>query len=60
MQFAIPFPGGAESDVAARLQQRVFAQKFKQAMAVIDRAGGGGALVRQQRNALPRWRPPSP
>ncbi|HVF63636.1 MAG TPA: tripartite tricarboxylate transporter substrate binding protein [Casimicrobiaceae bacterium] len=53
VQYIIPFPAGGESDVAARLQQQTFAQKFKQEMIVINRAGGGGALVWQQLNSLP-------
>ena len=53
VQYLIPFPAGGESDVAARLQQQVFAQKFRQEMVVVNRAGGGGALVWQQLNSLP-------
>jgi tripartite-type tricarboxylate transporter receptor subunit TctC len=53
VQYIIPFPAGGESDIAARFQQQAFAQKFKQEMIVINRAGGGGALVWQQLNSLP-------
>jgi len=53
VQYIIPFPAGGESDIAARLQQQTFSQKFKQEMVVINRAGGGGALVWQQINSLP-------
>ena len=53
VQYLIPFPAGGESDIAARLQQQVFAQKFRQEMVVVNRAGGGGALVWQQLNSLP-------
>ena len=53
VQYLIPFPAGGESDIAARLQQQTFSQKFKQEMVVINRAGGGGALVWQQLNSLP-------
>ncbi len=53
VQYIIPFPAGGESDIAARLQQVTFAQKFKQEMVVINRAGAGGALVWQQLNTLP-------
>jgi tripartite-type tricarboxylate transporter receptor subunit TctC len=53
VEYLIPFPAGGESDIAARLQQVVFAQKFKQEMVVVNRAGGGGALVWQQLNTLP-------
>jgi tripartite-type tricarboxylate transporter receptor subunit TctC len=53
VQYIIPFPAGGESDIAARLQQQTFSQKFKQEMIVINRAGGGGALVWQQLNSLP-------
>ena len=53
VQYIIPFPAGGESDIAARFQQQAFAQKFKQEMIVINRAGGGGAPVWQQLNSLP-------
>ena len=53
IQYLIPFVAGGESDVVARLQQQVFSQKFKQEMVVVNRAGGGGALVWQQLNSLP-------
>jgi tripartite-type tricarboxylate transporter receptor subunit TctC len=53
VQYIIPFPAGGESDIAARFQQQTFAQKFKQEMVVINRAGAGGALVWQQLNSLP-------
>jgi tripartite-type tricarboxylate transporter receptor subunit TctC len=53
VQYIIPFPAGGESDIAARLQAVTFSQKFKQEMVIINRAGGGGALVWQQLNSLP-------
>jgi tripartite-type tricarboxylate transporter receptor subunit TctC len=53
VQYIIPFPAGGESDIAARLQQVTFAQKFKQEMVVINRAGGGGALVWNALNTYP-------
>jgi tripartite-type tricarboxylate transporter receptor subunit TctC len=53
VQYIIPFPAGGESDIAARLQAVTFNQKFKQDMVVINRAGGGGALVWQQLNTYP-------
>ena len=53
VQYIIPFPAGGESDIAARLQAQVFNQIYKQEMIVINRAGGGGALVWQQLNTLP-------
>ena len=53
VQYIIPFPAGGESDIAARFQQQTFAQKFKQEMVVINRAGAGGALVWLQLNSLP-------
>ena len=53
VQYIIPFPAGGESDIAARFQQQAFAQKYKQEMVVINRAGGGGAVVWQQLNSLP-------
>ena len=53
VQYIIPFPAGGESDIAARLQQQTFSQKYKQDMVVINRVGGGGAVVWQQLNSLP-------
>jgi tripartite-type tricarboxylate transporter receptor subunit TctC len=53
IQYLIPFVAGGESDVVARLQQQVFSQKFKQEMVVVNRAGGGGALVWQQLTRCP-------
>lgn len=53
VQYIIPFPAGGESDIAARLQQATFAQRFKHEMVVINRAGGGGALVWNQLNTYP-------
>jgi tripartite-type tricarboxylate transporter receptor subunit TctC len=53
VQYLIPFPAGGESDIAARLQAQTFSQLYKQEMVVINRAGGGGALVWQQLNSLP-------
>jgi tripartite-type tricarboxylate transporter receptor subunit TctC len=53
VQYIIPFPAGGESDIAARLQAVTFSQKYKQEMVVINRAGGGGALVWQQLNTYP-------
>lgn len=53
VQYLIPFAAGGESDVVARFQQQAFAQKFRQEMVVINRPGGGGALVWQQLNTLP-------
>lgn len=53
VQYILPFPAGGESDIAARFQAVTFSQKYKQEMVVINRAGGGGALVWQQLNTLP-------
>jgi tripartite-type tricarboxylate transporter receptor subunit TctC len=53
VQYLIPFPAGGESDIVARLQQQVFSQKFKHELVVVNRPGGGGALVWQQLNTLP-------
>jgi tripartite-type tricarboxylate transporter receptor subunit TctC len=53
VQYIIPFPAGGESDIAARLQAVTFNQLYKQEMVVINRAGGGGAVVWQQLNSLP-------
>jgi len=53
VQYIIPFPAGGESDIAARLQQVVFKQKYGQDMVVVNRAGAGGGLVWAQLNSLP-------
>jgi tripartite-type tricarboxylate transporter receptor subunit TctC len=53
VQYIIPFPAGGESDIAARLQQIVFKQKYGQDMVVVNRAGAGGGLVWAQLNSLP-------
>jgi tripartite-type tricarboxylate transporter receptor subunit TctC len=53
VQYIIPFPAGGESDIVARFQQQAFSQKFKQEMIVVNRAGGGGAVVWQQLNSMP-------
>jgi tripartite-type tricarboxylate transporter receptor subunit TctC len=53
VQYLIPFAAGGESDIVARYQQQLFAQKYKQDMIVVNRPGGGGALVWQQLNSLP-------
>jgi tripartite-type tricarboxylate transporter receptor subunit TctC len=53
VQYIIPFVAGGESDIAARLQQVVFKQKYGQDMVVVNRAGAGGGLVWAQLNSLP-------
>jgi len=53
VQYIIPFAPGGESDVAARLQAKVFSAKYKQEMIVINKAGAGGALAWSQMNNMP-------
>jgi tripartite-type tricarboxylate transporter receptor subunit TctC len=53
VQYIIPFPAAGESDIAARLQQQVFKDKFKQEMVVLNRPGAGGGLVWSQLNTMP-------
>ena len=53
VQYIIPFAPGGESDVAARLQQQVFKNKFNQDLIVVNKAGAGGALAWSQLNSLP-------
>ena len=53
VQYIIPFAPGGESDITARMQAQVFAQKYKQQMVVINRPGAGGGLVWSQLNSMP-------
>jgi tripartite-type tricarboxylate transporter receptor subunit TctC len=53
VQYIIPFAPGGESDVAARLQQQVFKNKFNQDLIVVNKAGAGGALAWSQLNSMP-------
>ena len=53
VQYIIPFAPAGESDVAARLQAKVFQAKFKQEMIVINKPGAGGGLAWSQMNGMP-------
>jgi tripartite-type tricarboxylate transporter receptor subunit TctC len=50
IQYIIPFPAAGESDLVARYQAEISAQKFNQPMIVINRPGAGGAAVWGQLN----------
>ncbi len=52
VQYIIPFAPGGESDIAARLQQPFFKEKFGQDLVVSYKTGGGGAVGWSQLNAL--------
>lgn len=53
VQYIIPFAAGGESDIAARLQSKVFQGKFRQEMVVVNKPGAGGALAWSQINSAP-------
>lgn len=53
VQYIIPFAAGGESDIAARLQSRVFQARYKQEMIVVNKPGAGGALAWSQINSAP-------
>ena len=50
IQYIIAFPPAGESDLVARYQAELSAQKYNQPMMVINRAGAGGALAWSQLN----------
>ncbi|MGQ7792204.1 tripartite tricarboxylate transporter substrate binding protein [Faunimonas sp. B44] len=52
VDYIIPFGPGGESDIAARLQQPFFKQKFGQDLVVSYKEGGGGAVGWAQLNSL--------
>ena len=52
IDYIIPFGPGGESDVSARLQQPVFAEKFGQDLVVSYKPGGGGAVGWSQINDM--------
>ena len=51
IQYIIPFPPAGESDLVARYQAELSAQKYNQPMIVINRAGAGGGLAWSQLNS---------
>ncbi|WP_372422918.1 tripartite tricarboxylate transporter substrate binding protein [Salinarimonas chemoclinalis] len=53
VDYIIPFSPGGESDVAARLQQPVFAEEFGRQLIVKYQAGAGGAQAWSQLNSMP-------
>ena len=53
VDYVIPFSPGGESDIAARLQQPVFADLYGHALEPTYLPGAGGALAWSQLNALP-------
>jgi tripartite-type tricarboxylate transporter receptor subunit TctC len=53
INYIIPFVPGGESDIAARLQQKAYQDRFKREMVVSHKPGAGGALAWSQLNALP-------
>ncbi|MGP9820547.1 tripartite tricarboxylate transporter substrate binding protein [Salinarimonas sp. NSM] len=53
VDYIIPFSPGGESDVAARLQQPVFADAFGHQLIVKYQAGAGGAQAWSQLNSMP-------
>ncbi|WP_029031203.1 tripartite tricarboxylate transporter substrate binding protein [Salinarimonas rosea] len=53
VDYIIPFSPGGESDIAARLQQPVFAEEFGHQLIVKYQAGAGGAQAWSQLNSMP-------
>lgn len=53
VNYIIPFSPGGESDIAARLQQPVFADAFGHQLIVQYQAGAGGAQAWSQLNSMP-------
>jgi len=53
IQYVIPFAAGGESDIAARQQGLIARKLVKQDFVVINRPGGGGALVWNTLNSQP-------
>lgn len=53
VDYIIPFSPGGESDIAARLQQPVFAEMFDDQLIVKYQAGAGGAQAWSQLNSMP-------
>ena len=53
VRYIIPFAPGGESDIAARLQQTVWRNKYKQELIIESKPGAGGALAWSQLNSMP-------
>lgn len=51
--YIIPFGDGGESSIVARLQQPVFKKLTGQDLVVLNKPGGGGALIWSQLNKMP-------
>jgi tripartite-type tricarboxylate transporter receptor subunit TctC len=51
--YIIPFGDGGESSIAARLQQPVFKRLTGQDLIVVNKPGGGGAVVWSQMTKMP-------
>ncbi len=52
VRYIIPFAPGGESDIAARMQQGYFREKFGQELIVESKPGAGGALAWSQLNSM--------
>ena len=52
-RYIIPFAPGGESDIAARLQQEVWRNKFAHELVVESKPGAGGGLAWSQLNTFP-------
>jgi len=52
VRYIIAFPPGGESDIAARMQQGYFRQKFGQELVIESKPGAGGALAWSQLNSM--------
>jgi tripartite-type tricarboxylate transporter receptor subunit TctC len=53
VRYIIAFAPGGESDIAARLQQQVYRQKWNQELVIESKPGAGGALAWTLLNQLP-------
>jgi tripartite-type tricarboxylate transporter receptor subunit TctC len=53
VDYIIPFGDGGESTIAARLQEPAFKQLTGQSLAILNKPGGGGAVVWSQMKTLP-------
>lgn len=53
VSYVIPFGDGGESTIAARLQKPVFNRLTGQDLAILNKPGGGGAVVWSQINSMP-------
>lgn len=53
VSYVIPFGDGGESTIAARLQKPVFKRLTGQDLAILNKPGGGGAVVWSQINNMP-------